>query len=248
MFRRSRFPFKIIYSRKNTIERRVCRVDQARVEDYLKNHPDSIEARILRRILNRITTSRSIILPKRGNALISGGAGFLGSWLAETLALLGYSVTIVDDLSTGRLENIEYALNRLDIELVRGKIEEVDIPEKEWVIVAHLAARPSPEDYFEHPIETMMSNSIGTKRMLDISLKSKPIFLYASTSEVYGHPEKIPTPETCWGRVNPIGPRSPYDESKRFSEALVMAYHRKHGVRTRIARIFNTYVQGLTLN
>ena len=172
---------------------------------------------------------------------MTGGAGFIGSYLSELLALAGYEVYVVDDLSTGNRDNLAYPLEQGAIELVEGKVETARIPQRDWRLVLHLAARPSPDDYSAHPVETMMSNSVGTMRALEEARRAGAIFFYSSTSEVYGHPDRIPTPETCWGRVNPVGPRSAYDESKRFSEALSMAYARQHGVRVRIARIFNTY-------
>ena len=164
--------------------------------------------------------------------LISGGAGFLGSHLIEHL---DGEITVVDDLSTSK-----YELPKKKVRFIRQKIENFSTDEK-FDYVIHLAARPSPEDYTQHPVETALSNSIGTYNMLEIARKSDAVFLYTSSSEVYGHAEIIPTPEDYWGKVNPIGIRSCYDESKRFSEALIMAYYREYGLDVRIQRPFNVY-------
>ena len=165
--------------------------------------------------------------------LISGGAGFLGSHLIEKLK--GCEITVIDDFSTT-------AVNYLprNVKIIKEGVERFTTNEK-FDIIIHMAARPSPDDYMEHPVETMLSNSIGTYNMLEIARKSDALFMYTSTSEVYGDSEIIPTPETYWGKVNPIGPRSCYDESKRFSEALCMSYYREYGLDVRIQRIFNTY-------
>lgn len=171
--------------------------------------------------------------------LISGGAGFLGSHLTEALLEKGEEITIVDDLSTAKYFNI-----RKDVEFIKKKVEEFET-EKKYDVVIHLAARPSPEDYIEHPVDTALSNSLGTYKMLEIARKSNARFIYTSSSEVYGSASIIPTPETYWGYVNPIGIRSCYDESKRFSEALIMAYHRQYKLDTRIQRPFNVYGPGL---
>ncbi len=165
--------------------------------------------------------------------LISGGAGFLGSHLVE--ALKGNEVIIVDNFSTVR----DYTPPPW-ARVVRSDIESFNTSER-FDIVIHMASRPSPEDYSAHPVETMLVNSIGTIRMLEIARRSDAMFLLTSTSEVYGDPEVVPIPESYWGRVNPIGPRSCYEESKRFSEAISMAYHRQYGLDVRIQRIFNTY-------
>ncbi|MEM1627315.1 MAG: NAD-dependent epimerase/dehydratase family protein [Sulfolobaceae archaeon] len=163
--------------------------------------------------------------------LIIGGAGFLGSHLIEHL---DGEITVVDDLSTAK-----YELPK-KVRLIKEKIENFHTDEK-FDYVIHLAARPSPEDYTQHPVETMLSNSVGTYNALEIARKSDAVFFYTSSSEVYGHAEIIPTPEDYWGKVNPIGIRSCYDESKRFSEALVMAYYREYGLDVRIQRPFNVY-------
>ncbi|QXJ28576.1 dTDP-glucose 4,6-dehydratase [Saccharolobus shibatae B12] len=163
--------------------------------------------------------------------LITGGAGFLGSHLIEHL---DGEITLVDDLSTAK-----YELPK-KVKFIRQKIENFHTDEK-FDYVIHLAARPSPEDYTQHPVETILSNSLGTYNALEIARKSDAVFLYTSSSEIYGNAEIIPTPEDYWGKVNPIGVRSCYDESKRFSEALIMAYYREYGLDTRIQRPFNVY-------
>lgn len=167
--------------------------------------------------------------------LISGGAGFLGSHLIDSLLEEGHEVTVVDDLST-----VKYYTLPEGVRLVRQKVEDFQTSAR-FDYVLHLAARPSPEDYISHPVETIMSNSVGTMRMLEIARRSDGVFFYTSTSEVYGSASVIPIPESYWGYVNPIGMRSCYDESKRFSEALVMAYHRQYGLDTRVQRPFNVY-------
>lgn len=164
--------------------------------------------------------------------LIFGGAGFLGSHLVESLE---GEITVVDDLST-----VKYLELPPHVKLVKDKVETFKTNEK-FDFVVHLAARPSPEDYMQHPVETALSNSIGTYNALEIARKSDAVFLYTSSSEIYGHAEVIPTPEDYWGKVNPVGVRSCYDESKRFSEALIMSYYREYGLDVRIQRPFNVY-------
>jgi UDP-glucuronate decarboxylase len=164
--------------------------------------------------------------------LIFGGAGFLGSHLVESLE---GDITVVDDLST-----VKYLELPPNVKLIKDRVETFKTNEK-FDFVIHLAARPSPEDYMQHPVETALSNSLGTYNALEIARKSDAIFLYTSSSEVYGHAEIIPTPEDYWGKVNPIGVRSCYDESKRFSEALIMSYFREYGLDVRIQRPFNVY-------
>ncbi|BBG24868.1 L-arabinose 1-dehydrogenase [Sulfuracidifex tepidarius] len=167
--------------------------------------------------------------------LISGGAGFLGSFLVESLIKEDHDITVVDDFST-----VKYHALPEKVKLIKGKIESTDLNEK-FDYVVHLAARPSPEDYIQHPVETAMSNSMGTYKMLEITRKSDGVMVYTSSSEVYGSAEIVPTPETYWGKVNPNGIRSCYDESKRFSEALIMSYYREYGLDVRIQRPFNVY-------
>jgi UDP-glucuronate decarboxylase len=170
---------------------------------------------------------------KGKKVLVTGGAGFLGSHLVEKLG--GNDIVVVDDLST----TPEVVLPPW-VTFHKKKAEEFTT-NKGFDLVIHMAARPSPEDYINFPVETMLANSIATYKMLEIARRNDAPFFYTSTSEVYGSAEKVPTPETYWGMVNPNGIRSCYDESKRFSEALAMSYHRQYGLDVRIERIFNTY-------
>ena len=167
--------------------------------------------------------------------MISGGAGFLGSHLAERLLRMGAEVTVVDNLSTGRIENIEHLMGRPGFRFLEADAAEVDARGYDYLV--HGASIPSPDDYVRRPVETALSNALGLLNFL----RSGRRVLYMSSSEVYGDPQVIPTPESYWGNVNPVGPRSPYDESKRFGEALCMAFSRERGVEARIARIHNTY-------
>jgi dTDP-glucose 4,6-dehydratase len=173
--------------------------------------------------------------------VVSGGAGFIGSHLCEYLLENGHSVVALDNLITGSVENIEHLRSNQKFEF-----HEVDVARTFAVggnvhCVMHLASLASPKDYLNRPIETLESGSTGTRNMLDLALRHDASFLLTSTSEVYGDPLEHPQREEYWGNVNPVGPRSCYDESKRYAEAITMAYHRTHGARTNIARIFNTY-------
>lgn len=173
--------------------------------------------------------------------LVAGGAGFIGSHLCDRLLADGHQVVCVDNLITGRRENVAHLGSHSGFEFVEQDVSRnLDVPGP-VEYVCNLASPASPFDYLEHPVETLMAGSAGTKNLLDIALRDKAGFLMASTSECYGDPEEHPQKESYWGNVNPVGPRSCYDEAKRFAEALTMAYHRKHGVNTRIVRIFNTY-------
>ena len=167
--------------------------------------------------------------------LITGGNGFLGSHLVEKCLSSGMDVTVLDDLSTSARIQVPENVN-----FVRGKVEESKIDEK-FDFVVHLAARPSPEDYALNPVETLLSNSIGTWKMLELAHKHDSRLIYTSSSEVYGDAQVVPTPETYYGYVNPNGIRSCYDESKRYSEALIMAFHRKFNLNSCIQRPFNVY-------
>ena len=167
--------------------------------------------------------------------LISGGNGFLGSHLAEKALKESMEVTVVDDFSTSNKVNVPP-----DVTIIRGKVESTAIDGR-FDYIVHLAARPSPDDYIANPVETLMSNSLGTMKLLELANRCGSRFLYTSSSEIYGSAEMIPTPETYYGYVSSWGPRSCYDEGKRFSEALIMAYHRKFGLDTRIQRPFNVY-------
>ena len=172
--------------------------------------------------------------------LVTGGAGFLGSWMCDVLVELGAEVVCLDNLSTGRIGNVEYLIGRKGFRFIEGDVSSWR-PDERFDIIIHGASIPSPDDYVRRPVETMIPNSLGLLNMLEHARKTDATVLYTSTSEVYGDAEVIPTPEDYWGNVNPVGVRSCYDESKRFGEALCMAYHRQYGVDVRIARIFNTY-------
>jgi dTDP-glucose 4,6-dehydratase len=174
------------------------------------------------------------------HVVVTGGAGFLGSHLCDSLLAQGARVTAVDNLSTGRLENLRHLEHEPAF-----SFEEKDICDGfdpgPVDFVFNFASPASPPDYLRLGIETLRVGSEGTQQMLELAKKYNAGFLHASTSECYGDPEQHPQTEEYWGNVNPVGPRSVYDEAKRFSEAMVIAYHRYHGVKTHLVRIFNTY-------
>ena len=174
------------------------------------------------------------------NVLVTGGAGFIGSWLSDVLISLGAQVTVIDNLSTGRIKNIEHLRSNEQFKLIENDVSVFRTKEK-FDVIFHMAAHASPEEYMLHPIETLKTSASGTQNIAEIARKNDAILLFASTSEVYGDAEIVPTPETYWGKVNPIGPRSCYDEGKRFAEALLMAYYKQYGLDVRVPRIFNTY-------
>lgn len=173
--------------------------------------------------------------------LITGAAGFVGSHLCDRLIREGIQVEALDNLITGRMENIAHLEGNPLFAFRNADVTKPFEAQAQPDIVFHLASPASPKDYFAHPIETMLVDSYGTHNALEVAREAGARFLISSTSEVYGDPEVHPQPETYWGNVNPIGPRSVYDEGKRFSEALAMAYHREHCLDIRIARIFNTF-------
>jgi len=179
--------------------------------------------------------------------LIAGAAGFLGSHLTDALIAEGNSVIGIDNLCTGSLRNLRQLEHEPKFEFVEQDICRAFDP-KRVDYVFNFASPASPVDYLRLGVETLMVGSAGTRTMLEIAKKYDAKFLHASTSECYGDPDEHPQTEEYWGHVNPIGPRSVYDEAKRFSEALVMAYHRYHGVDTRLVRIFNTYGPRLQAN
>jgi dTDP-glucose 4,6-dehydratase len=173
--------------------------------------------------------------------IVTGGAGFLGRHLCARMLLMGHEVLCVDNLLTGRRQNIaEFEQNPAFHFITQDVTEQLRI-EGPVDAVVHMACPASPPDYLRYPIRTLEVGTIGTRNMLALALAKEARFLLTSTSEVYGDPKISPQTEDYWGYVNPIGPRSVYDEAKRASEALTMAYHRQHGIDTRIARIFNTY-------
>jgi dTDP-glucose 4,6-dehydratase len=180
-------------------------------------------------------------------ALVTGGAGFLGSHLCDALLGEGYSVVVVDNLLTGRRRNIAHLTNDSRFEFIEKDIcEPFDVGTVDYVF--HFASPASPVDYTIHGIPTLRVGSLGTFHALDVAHKYGAKYLVSSTSECYGDPLEHPQKETYWGNVNSIGPRSVYDEARRFTEAVTMAYHRYHKVDTRIVRIFNTYGPRLQLN
>jgi dTDP-glucose 4,6-dehydratase len=173
--------------------------------------------------------------------LITGAAGFLGSHLSDRFLREGHTVIGMDNLSTGHPDNIAHLMGRPDFLFVQHDVTNFMYVEGELDGVLHFASPASPVDYLEKPIPTLKVGSLGTHKALGLAKAKGARFLLASTSEVYGDPQVHPQPEGYWGHVNPVGPRGVYDEAKRFAEALTMAYHRFHGVETRIVRIFNTY-------
>jgi dTDP-glucose 4,6-dehydratase len=173
--------------------------------------------------------------------LVTGGAGFLGSHLCEPLLAKGHEVIWLDTLITGAVGNIAHLGNNENFHFIKHDVTEYIFVDGDIDYVLHFASPASPIDYLQLPIQTLKVGGLGTHKALGVAKAKKARFLLASTSEVYGDPQVNPQPEEYWGNVNPVGPRSCYDESKRFAEALTMAYHRHHGIDTRIVRIFNTY-------
>jgi dTDP-glucose 4,6-dehydratase len=173
--------------------------------------------------------------------LVTGGAGFLGSHLCDRLIAEGHRVICVDNFLTGRKENISHLLNNTSFTLIEHDVTEPLTIKEDIDYILHFASPASPKDYMQHAIETMKTGALGTNNMLELAKQKKSVFVLASTSEVYGDPQIHPQPEDYWGYVNPIGPRSVYDEAKRYAEALTMAYHRRYGLDVKIVRIFNTY-------
>jgi dTDP-glucose 4,6-dehydratase len=208
------------------------------------------------------------IIPKKQltalRTLVTGGAGFLGSHLCDRLIGAGHEVICVDSLLTGRFDNVRHLLAHPRFMFVRhDATKPIDLAglmgnkgdkprfdkggKARLDYIVHLASPASPKDYARHPIHTLKIGALGTYHVLGMAKTYKSVFLLTSTSEVYGDPEVNPQAETYWGHVNPIGPRSVYDEAKRYAESLAMAYHREHGVEVRIARIFNTYGERMRL-
>ncbi len=181
-------------------------------------------------------------------AVITGGAGFLGSHLCDYLIERGWDVLSVDNLVTGCDGNVAHLARHPHFRMMRHDVSQyIDVPGPiDYVL--HFASPASPVDYLKLPIQTLKVGALGTHNSLGLALAKKAKYLLASTSECYGDPQVSPQPESYWGHVNPIGPRGVYDEAKRFAEAMVMAYHRFHGVDTHIVRIFNTYGPRMRLN
>ena len=181
-------------------------------------------------------------------AVVTGAAGFLGSHLCDRFLAEGWEVLGVDNFITGRKENLAHLRGNRSFSLVEADVSEPVPIAGDLAYVLHFASPASPPDYLRHPIETMRVGSVGTQNALELARVKGAKFLLASTSECYGDPEVSPQHEEYWGRVNSVGPRSVYDEAKRFSEALTMGYHRHYGLDTRIVRIFNTYGPRMRLN
>ena len=181
-------------------------------------------------------------------AVITGGAGFLGSHLCDALLARGWDILCVDNLITGQDVNIAHLASNPQFRVMRHDVSRyIDVPGPVDAVL-HFASPASPVDYLKFPIPTLKVGALGTHNSLGLALAKRAKYLLASTSECYGDPEVSPQPETYWGRVNPIGPRGVYDEAKRFAEAMTMAYHRSHRLDTRIVRIFNTYGPRMRLN
>ena len=174
-------------------------------------------------------------------AVVTGGAGFLGSHLSDRLLAEGFRVIAIDNLITGNTDNIEHLAGNPDFKFIRHNVSEYIFVPGPVDYVFHFASPASPIDYLEHPIPTLKVGALGTHNTLGLAKDKGATFLLASTSECYGDPLVHPQSEDYWGHVNPIGPRGVYDEAKRFAEAMTMAYHRFHGMDTKIVRIFNTY-------
>jgi dTDP-glucose 4,6-dehydratase len=181
-------------------------------------------------------------------AIVTGGAGFLGSHLSERLLDDGWQVTSVDNLVSGAASNVVHLHGREGFESIQHDVSRPLYVDAAVDAVLHFASPASPADYGDHPIATLKVGTLGTHNMLGLARAKGAVFFLASTSEVYGDPLVHPQPETYWGNVNPVGPRAVYDEAKRAAEAFTMAYHRAHGVKTRIVRIFNTYGPRMRIN
>jgi dTDP-glucose 4,6-dehydratase len=180
--------------------------------------------------------------------LITGGAGFLGSHLCERFLHEGFDVVCMDNFITGSPDNIAHLIGNPRFQFIKHDVTEYIYVAGELDYILHFASPASPIDYMKVPIQTLKVGSLGTHKALGLAKAKKARFLIASTSEVYGDPLVHPQEESYWGNVNPIGVRGVYDEAKRFSEAMTMAYHRYHGVETRIVRIFNTYGPRMRIN
>ncbi len=174
-------------------------------------------------------------------SLVTGGAGFLGSHLCDCLVQEGHEVICMDNLLTGRSQNIEHLMVQERFTFIQHDVTKPIEIEGPLDYVLHFASPASPKDYEKHPIHTLKVGALGTYHALGLAKAKGAVILLASSSEVYGDPEVNPQPESYWGHVNPVGPRSVYDEAKRYAEAITMAYHHEHHIGVRIARIFNTY-------
>jgi len=173
--------------------------------------------------------------------LVTGGAGFLGSWLCDILVKFGADVTAIDNLSSGKRENISNLIKSRQFKFIKADVVSTGHVPGSYDLIFHFASPPSPDDYQTRPIDTMLANSIGTLNMLRIAEKKSCPMVFASTSEIYGDARIVPTPEIYWGEVNPVGPRSCHDESKRFAEALCASFRIQRSVDVRVIRLFNSY-------
>ena len=182
------------------------------------------------------------------HTVVTGGAGFLGSHLCERMLRAGHRVTAIDNLITGNTDNIAHLIGNENFSFIKHDVTNYIFIEGRVDYILHFASPASPIDYLKLPIQTLKVGSLGTHKVLGLAKAKTARFLLASTSEVYGDPLVHPQPEEYWGNVNPVGYRGVYDEAKRFSEAMTMAYHRYHGVETRIVRIFNTYGPRMRIN
>ena len=180
--------------------------------------------------------------------IVSGAAGFIGSHMCDRLLAEGHTVVGLDNFLTGSEQNLAHLARHPGFRFIRQDVTQPTALDGAIDAVLHMASPASPKDYLEHPIETLDAGSAGTRQMLELARVNNASFLLTSTSETYGDPLVHPQVETYWGNVNPVGPRSCYDESKRFAEAMTMAFHRTHKMRTNIARIFNTYGPRMKLN
>jgi dTDP-glucose 4,6-dehydratase len=183
-----------------------------------------------------------------GRAVITGGAGFVGSHLCDLFLSRGHEVVCIDNFLTGSPENIKHLFGHDGFSFIKHDVTNYIYVEGPVDYVLHFASPASPIDYLEKPIQTLKVGSLGTHKTLGLAKDKNARYLIASTSEVYGDPLVHPQKEDYWGNVNPVGPRGVYDEAKRFAEAMTMAYHRFHGVQTRIVRIFNTYGERMRIN
>lgn len=193
-------------------------------------------------------TQKKPLPPSQPVSVVTGGAGFLGSHLVDLLLSKGHRVIIIDNLITGSTDNIAHLAGHPEVRFIKQDVTEFIYLPGEVNYVWHFASPASPIDYLELPIQTLKVGSLGTHKALGLAKAKGARFLLTSTSEIYGDPLVHPQREDYWGNVNTIGPRGCYDESKRFAEALVMAYHREHGIATRIVRIFNTYGPRMRVN
>ena len=184
----------------------------------------------------------------RPTSVVTGGVGFLGSYLVELLLERDHQVVAIDNLVTGNVDNVAHLAGHRNLRFIHQDVTEFLFLDGPVDYVWHFASPASPIDYLELPIQTLKVGSLGTHKALGLAKHKRARFLLASTSEIYGDPLVHPQGEDYWGNVNPIGPRGCYDEAKRFAEAMTMAYHREHGIDTRIVRIFNTYGPRMRLN